>query len=141
MGGEPKRPVAVPRAVLDGILAVRDSGRTNMLDVNAVARVALELGHDEAAAWVADPANRSRYAEGVFRGFGASGEELGVRPGAIMRYVGKRHPYLYGRRVKIVGAIDQDVWDVAPWIPDENRFSWVTSDALESELAPLEDEK
>jgi len=65
--------VPVPPAVLQGIMAVRDSGRTNMLDRVAVAAIALELGFVEAAFWIEDPANRKAYAEGIFRGFIAGG--------------------------------------------------------------------
>ena len=61
--------VAIPPEVLKGIEAVRRSGRTNMLDRNAVAAIALELGHVDAAFWLDDKANHKTYAEGVFRGF------------------------------------------------------------------------
>ena len=61
--------IAIPPEVLKGIEAVRRSGRTNMLDRPAVAAIALDLGHVEAAFWLDDPANRKAYAEGVFRGF------------------------------------------------------------------------
>jgi len=61
--------IPIPRTVLDGILAVRDSGRTNMLAIPDVARIAADLGYAEAATWVADPANKKTYAEGIFRGF------------------------------------------------------------------------
>ena len=61
--------VPIPSAVLDGILAVRDSGRVNMLGLPDVARIALDLGHVEAAIWLDDPANKKTYAEGIFRGF------------------------------------------------------------------------
>jgi hypothetical protein len=61
--------VVIPRHVLDGIEAVRVSGRTNMLDRNAVAAIALELGHIDAAFWLTDKANHKTYAEGIFRGF------------------------------------------------------------------------
>ena len=63
--------IPIPRAVLDGVLAVRDSGRTNMLGIPDVARIAADLGFPEAASWVADPANKRAYAEGVLRGFSA----------------------------------------------------------------------
>lgn len=59
--------VPVPESVLQGIAAVRDSGRTNMLDVQTVAALALEMGHPEAAIWIDE--NRTLYCEGVFRGF------------------------------------------------------------------------
>jgi hypothetical protein len=61
--------VAIPTEVLKGIEAVRRSGRMNMLDRPAVAAIALDLGHVEAAFWLDDKANRKAYAEGVFRGF------------------------------------------------------------------------
>ena len=64
-----KVPIPIPREVLEGIEAVRQSGRTNMLDRNAVATIALELGYVDAAFWVEDKANRKAYATGIFNGF------------------------------------------------------------------------
>ena len=61
--------VQVPVKVLEGIEAVRKSGRTNMLDRNAVAAIALDLGFVEAAFWIEDKSNHKAYAEGIFRGF------------------------------------------------------------------------
>lgn len=61
--------VPIPAEVLKGIEAVRQSGRTNMLDRPAVAAIALDLGHVEAAFWLDDKTNHKAYAEGVFRGF------------------------------------------------------------------------
>ena len=61
--------VAIPRDVFRGIEVVRRSGRTNMLDRPAVAAIALELGHIDAAYWLTDKANHKTYAEGIFRGF------------------------------------------------------------------------
>ena len=129
----------VPREVLDGILAVRGSGLTNMLDLNAVARIALDMGHPDAAAWVSDPANKGAYARGVLRGFAVLKDRPRVCRGAELLYVGGRHPYMRGLRVKIIGPIDGRRWECAPWIDEAGRFSWVTSDVLESELAPLPD--
>jgi len=59
--------VRVPKAVLDGLEAVRQSGLTNMLDRPVVAQLAGEFGFDEAARWT--DAHRDLYAKGVFRGF------------------------------------------------------------------------
>ena len=61
--------VAIPAEVLQGIEAVRQSGRTNMLDRNTVATIALELGFVDTAFWLEDKANHKTYAEGIFRGF------------------------------------------------------------------------
>ena len=61
--------VKIPAAVLQGIEAVRKSGRTNMLDRPAVAAIALELGYVDAAFWLEDKANHSTYATGIFHGF------------------------------------------------------------------------
>jgi hypothetical protein len=44
--------VSVPRVVHDGIMAVRASGLTNMLDHVAAAEIGLALGYPEAAAWI-----------------------------------------------------------------------------------------
>jgi hypothetical protein len=59
----------VPRAVFDGLEAVRRSGATNMLDRPKVAELAEEFGYAEAAAWVRE--DRGRYAVVVFNGIRA----------------------------------------------------------------------
>ena len=64
-------PVAVPRAVYEGIEAARRSGMYNMLDLPAIAGLTRQLGFDEAADWLNDRRNRKAYAEGIFRGFRA----------------------------------------------------------------------
>ena len=61
--------VVVPLAVYNGISAVRDSGKTNMFDLPMVTTLAKRMGFSKAAKWLADPANRRTYAEGIFRGF------------------------------------------------------------------------
>ena len=61
--------IPIPPEVLEGIEAVRKSGRTNMLDRPAVAAIALELGHVDAAFWLEDKANHTTYANGIFKGF------------------------------------------------------------------------
>ena len=64
--------VRVPKAVLDGLEAVRQSGLTNMLDRPVVARLAEEFGFEEAARWV--ETHRKQYAEAIFGGFEAEEE-------------------------------------------------------------------
>ena len=64
--------VRVPKPVLDGLEAVRQSGLTNMLDRPVVARLARELGFEDAALWVED--HRGEYAEGIFQGFESTEE-------------------------------------------------------------------
>jgi hypothetical protein len=66
-------PILVPRAVLDGIEAVRRSGRTNMLDRPRVAQLCNELGFYEAALWVSE--HRDLYARAIFSGFRITEEE------------------------------------------------------------------
>ena len=61
--------IPIPPEVLEGIEAVRQSGRTNMLDRPAVAAIALELGYVDAAFWLEDKANHTAYANGIFKGF------------------------------------------------------------------------
>jgi len=61
--------VKVPKAVFDGLEAVRRSGLTNMLDRPVVAELAEEFGFEEAALWV--NAHRREFAEGIFLGFAA----------------------------------------------------------------------
>jgi len=67
-------PVVVPRAVYEGIAAVRDSGMFNMIDLPAVAGLARQMGFDETADWLDDRGNRTAYAQGIFRGFTPEGE-------------------------------------------------------------------
>lgn len=55
--------VQVPKAVFEGITAVRDSGLTNMLSVPDVIRLARRMGFEEAARWV--EAHRKEYAHYV----------------------------------------------------------------------------
>ena len=62
-----KAKIRVPADVLEGLEAVRVSGKTNMLDAPRVIELALDMGHDAAAFWVYE--NRPKYAEGIFRGF------------------------------------------------------------------------
>lgn len=59
--------VRVPADVLEGLEAVRLSGKTNMLDVPRVVELAYEMEHYATALWVHE--NRKQYAEGIFRGF------------------------------------------------------------------------
>ena len=66
--------VRVPREVIEGIQAVRDSGMFNMLDLPAVAGLARQMGFDDAADWLGDRVNRSTYSQGIFRGFAPEGE-------------------------------------------------------------------
>ncbi len=61
--------VRVPADVLEGLEAVRLSGKTNMLDVPRVVELAYEMEHYATALWVHE--NRKQYAEGIFRGFEA----------------------------------------------------------------------
>jgi len=65
--------VKVPKAVLDGLEAVRRSGLTNMLDRPVVAQLAEEFGFEEAARWIRT--RRKAYAEGIFRGFTVEEDE------------------------------------------------------------------
>ncbi len=65
--------VKVPKAVLDGLEAVRRSGLTNMLHRPVVAELAGEFGFEETARWVRS--NRKRFARGLFHGFAAEEEE------------------------------------------------------------------
>ena len=59
----------VSQKVYQGLLAVRDSGRTNMFDIPAVARIAIEMGYYQTAVWIVDPLNKKQYVEGVLYGF------------------------------------------------------------------------
>ena len=59
--------VKVPTKVLEGIVAVRDSGKTNMLDVNAVQYYAYQMEYFATVVWIEE--NRKLYARGIFEGF------------------------------------------------------------------------
>ena len=52
--------------VREQILAVRDTGRTNMFDVNAVQRIAFELDLYELVAWIED--NKKEYTSFILYG-------------------------------------------------------------------------
>ena len=65
--------IAVPRHILEGIDAVRESRTANMLDVEFVRVQAVALGYPETAEWI--KANLEQYMEGVFRGFKACLEQ------------------------------------------------------------------
>jgi len=66
-----------------------------------------------------------------------------IKPGAVMIYVGDDHAFMKGMKVKVLHAIldDDDKptgwWDVAPWIEQDQRFSWVSSDARREYLVPI----
>jgi hypothetical protein len=68
-----RNPVRVPVAVFEGLEAVRESSRVNMLARNEVARIAQELGHFETTVWIID--HRAAYAEGIFAGFAPEEED------------------------------------------------------------------
>jgi hypothetical protein len=62
--------VRLPGDVLEGLEAVRLSGKTNMLDAPRVIELAFEMEHYATVLWVQE--NRRQYAEGIFRGFEAT---------------------------------------------------------------------
>ena len=68
--------IPIPADVLEGLEAVRVSGKTNMLDVPRVIELAFETEHYATALWVYE--NRPQYAQGIFRGFAASELETGA---------------------------------------------------------------
>jgi hypothetical protein len=59
--------VRVPANVLEGVEAVRLSGKTNMLDASRVIELAFEMEHYATVLWIHE--NRRQYSEGLFRGF------------------------------------------------------------------------
>lgn len=52
--------------VQEQILAVRDTGLTNMLDVNKVQQIAFEKGYHELVCYIEE--NRKGYAQFIFTG-------------------------------------------------------------------------
>ena len=53
--------------IIDGILAVRDTGLTNMFDVAVVIDIAKTLGYRTTAKWI--QANMIEYAKGIIQGY------------------------------------------------------------------------
>lgn len=62
-----KGPVPIPEDVFQGLEAMRQEGRTNMLDYPVVIRLARAAGHHAAAEWIT--MNVALYSAGLFRGF------------------------------------------------------------------------
>lgn len=54
--------------IREQILAVRDTGRTNMFDVNAVQRIAFEMDLFELVAWIED--HKKEYSSFILYGDG-----------------------------------------------------------------------
>ena len=65
--------VKISKEVLEGILAIRDSGLTNMLDYHAVQRIAYEMEFWSTVNWMTN--NKKLYAEGIFEGFETEEDE------------------------------------------------------------------
>ena len=59
--------ILVSKEVREGILAVRDTGGTNMFDVDAVKKIAYELGYEEVVDWIEN--HEREYVLGIFEGF------------------------------------------------------------------------
>jgi len=59
--------VTVPARVMDGLKAVRLSGKTNMLDAPMVQRLAYEMDYFETVLWMDD--HPDLYKIGIFAGF------------------------------------------------------------------------
>lgn len=53
--------------IIDGILAVRDTGLTNMFDVAVVIDIAKAFGYNTTAKWI--QANMIEYAKGIIQGY------------------------------------------------------------------------
>ena len=69
-----------------------------------------------------------------------------LKRGMVAQYTGTDHSFMTGLKVKLIAPILDDnehptgLWDVAPWIEQDQRFSWVTSDARREDLVPLDEE-
>ena len=59
--------IKITRKVHEGIEEVRKSGKTNMLDREAVRRLCDQMGHTESAMWIEH--HHKEYAEAIFAGF------------------------------------------------------------------------
>lgn len=64
-------PVKVPKAVWQGIEAVRLSGKTNMLDFLMVQCLAYDMEYFETVIWMED--HPDLYRHGIFAGFKVEG--------------------------------------------------------------------
>ena len=73
--------VSVPARVLDGLEAVRLSGKTNMFDIPIVVNLAVDMGFPHTAIWVSE--NRSLYCQGLLRGFEPMESRGDGQPGRI----------------------------------------------------------
>lgn len=62
--------IQVSQAVKDSIDAIRESGKTNMLDRNAVQRICFEREYWEAVNWIEE--NKRKYGELIFGGMEVS---------------------------------------------------------------------
>lgn len=56
----------MPNKVREQILAIRDTAKTNMLDFQAVQRIAFEMGYHELVVYIEE--NRKEYAKFIFTG-------------------------------------------------------------------------
>ena len=59
--------ILVSQDVLDGLEAVRESGKTNMIDYPMVAKLAKKMGYSETYDWII--LNPNLYGDGIFMGF------------------------------------------------------------------------
>jgi hypothetical protein len=59
--------VTVPKSVMEGLEAVRLSGKTNMFHVPMVLKLASDMGFSEAAIWISE--HKNLYCQGLLRGF------------------------------------------------------------------------
>lgn len=51
----------IPEDIIEGLLAVRDTGQINMFNRKGIIEVAEELGLDDTADWMRDKANCKAY--------------------------------------------------------------------------------
>lgn len=56
------------KIIFEQITKVRDTGKTNMLDVNAVMRIAFDNDWYELTDWLSDRSNRKEYTDLIFSG-------------------------------------------------------------------------
>jgi hypothetical protein len=61
------QPKKLPARVLEGLIAVKKAGTTNMFEWRVAAVQAIALGYPEASAWIEQ--NTSTYMEGLFTNF------------------------------------------------------------------------
>jgi hypothetical protein len=63
-----EREIEVPKKVYDQVSTIRDTGYTNMFDINNVQNIAEQLGFTETVEWLETKENKVKLFEGIMKG-------------------------------------------------------------------------